>query len=257
MVHQVHESLDPFTTRSLVEMNGADSQTVCESMTGVLVDHLVGSEYLWQAINRLPSCMAKTFLETRLPHGMSLKRGSFGEVLAASMLEEFHGHLVPVRKLRFRTSAVDSPTATDLLSLRVGDSGEIVEVAFGEVKVRTTRAGMTGLAVGAHNQLREDVAATIPSVMSFAVTVLSERQDPLGDALLDYLLSRRAEGNETYHIVLVVEQCNWREEDLQGVRELNERLSPLDIHIVKIDSLAEKVDALFESIGVICLDEDE
>ena len=66
------------------------------------------------------------------------KRGRFGEALAVAALAEFDGYVVPVEKARHAVTGGQSQPSTDALALRVDDSGEIVEVCFVEVKLRTT-----------------------------------------------------------------------------------------------------------------------
>lgn len=188
---------------------------------------------------------------------MILRRGVFGEVLSVCLLEEFHGLVIPIKKLRYRTASHDSPKATDVLAIKINNDRVITEVAYVEAKVRTTRNRIGQLAVTAHEQLQKDCKAEIPEIMGFAAEVLCGRDDPLLESIMAYLRRRDEEELDSHHIFIVVDKGCWRESDLDGLVQHETLLDPLDVHIVAIDSLVDKVDLVYGLIGLEAMPDDE
>jgi hypothetical protein len=234
--------------------SGAES---AEVLAPAVLDHLVSDELMATAERLLPPSKLKAFVRARLPGTLILRKGVFGEVLSVRLLEEFHGLVVPIKKLRYRTASYDSPKATDVLAIKVNDQGEIIEVAYVEAKVRTTRSKIDQIAAVAHDQLQKDCKAEIPEIMGFAAEVLSGRNDPLVESIMAYLRRRDAEEIDTHHIFLVVDKGCWRESDLDCLVEHQSLLVPLDVHIVAIDALAGKVDLVYGLVGAEAMPDDD
>lgn len=218
---------------------------------------MISDELLDKAAKLLPASKLQAFVQKRLPSTKILRRGVFGEILSVCLLEEFHGHVVPIKKLRYRTASYDSPKATDVLAVKVDGEGGITEVAYVEAKLRTTRDRLDQLAVMAHDQLQKDCKAEIPEIMAFAAEVLCSRDDPLLESIMAYLRRRDEEELDSHHIFIVVDKVCWRESDLEGLVQHESRLDPLDVHIVAIDSLAGKIERVYGLIGCRAMPNDE
>lgn len=182
-----------------------------EVLAPAILDHLVSDELLATAERLLPPSKLRLFLQTRLPGPKILRRGVFGEVPSVCLLKEFQGHVVPIKKLRHRTASHDSPKATNVLAIRINDESGITEVAYVEVKVRTTRDHLDQLAVTAHDQLQKDCKAEIAEIMGFAAEVLCGRNEVLLESITEYLRRRNEEELDSHHIFIVVDRSCWRD----------------------------------------------
>lgn len=249
-------SSSPYETWDVTELPSATLRSA-EAFAPILLDHLIDREFLSRAAAIMPASSRRRFIETRLPNRQILKRGAFGEVLSATVLEQFHDHVVPVKKLRYRTASHDSPKATDVLAVKQDTDGQITSLAYVEVKFRTTRRDMDLLAVTAHDQLHKDCAAEFPAVVGFVVEVLSQSGASLADAFLRYLRDRRALQIDTHHIFFVMEREVWDDGDLNCLDEHESLLDPLTIHIVRISELPQKVSRIYDLLNIGVMDDDE
>lgn len=222
-----------------------------------LMDHLIGDEFLARAAKLLPPSKLRALIDARLPNDPKLRRGVFGEVLAVRILETFHGHIVPIKKLRYRTASHDSPKATDVLAIKLNDAGVVTEVAYVEAKLRTTRDRITQLALHAHNQLQQDCMAEISAIIGFSTAILQDRDDPLFEAIMGYLRSRSNVEIDSHHIFLVIDSGCWRDSDLTILAEHDSLLDPLDVHVVTISALREKVERVYGLIGCKAMPDDD
>jgi hypothetical protein len=211
--------------------------------------HLMSEDLLASAIEMLPPSKLRAFVRSRQPQTQLLRRGVFGEVLAVRLLEELHGHIVPIKKLHYRTANYDSPKATDVLAIKINDELVITDVAYAEAKFRSTRDRIADLGRAAHNQLQNDCKDEIPGILGFAAQILKERNDPLFDSVMTYLRDRDLDKLDSHHIFLVVERGCWRDTDLDSLFQQDDLLEPLDVHVVMIDQLCDKTDYVYELIG--------
>lgn len=248
--------LGPFDMWEVTESKVAESPSA-DILAADLMHHLVGEEFLAKAAEMLPEGTARTLVQSRLPEPSILRRGFFGELLAIRALETFHGHTVPIKKLRYRTTNRDSPKATDVLAIKVDSNHQITEVAYVEAKLRTTRSGITRLAIEAHDQLKRDCIPESPAILGFAVAVLVERRDPLADVILRYLRDRTTQEIDSHHIFLVMDDGCWRDSDLTPLIEHESLLDPLAVHVVRISDLPQKVQHVYELIGVEAMSDDD
>jgi hypothetical protein len=239
---------------SVAELPGAATTS---SLVPALADHLIGNEYLAKAAAQLPPSKLRSLVASRLPATLPLKHGFYGEVLTAVLLEEFHGHKVPVKKLRLRTSKFNSPTATDVLAIGLSSEGVITDVVYVETKVRTTRNGLSALAESAHRQLKADCAEESPAIIGFVAQVLLERNDPLFEAVMAYLRDREVLDLDRHHVFLILEEGMWRESDIDSLMALDDLLEPLEIHVVSLRNLARRVAEEYNMVGCEAIGDDE
>jgi hypothetical protein len=192
-------------------------------------------------------------LESRLPAQPRARRGRFGEVLAAAALNEFDGYVVPVEKARYVVTGGQSQPATDALALRIDTIGEVSEVCFVEVKLRTT-ADMAAPMEGAR-QLAADYAKKIPDIVTFAAARLHERSDPLYEPFMRYFASREADLRDTFCLTAVYDTCHWRETALTNLDDDQQEIAPLRVVAMRLAELRALVDDVFERAGLIADDD--
>jgi len=245
-----------FTTWDVTELAGAGARSA-EVLAPAMSEHLISKELVVSATEMLPPSKLSAFLKSRLPSTQILKRGVLGEVLAVRFLEDFRGHVVPIKKLHYRTAGHDSPKATDVLAIKLNDQMVITEVAYVEAKYRTTRSGITAVALTAHDQLQKDCRDEIPGIMGFAAQILRERHDPLFAPLMTYLRDRDIDDIDTHHVVLVMDKGCWRDSDLTTLVDHEDILEPLEVYILVIDGLVAKTEAVYKIIGYEGMLDDE
>jgi len=200
--------LGTFSTWRVSEISGVESQAV-DHLAPAISEHLISPELLALARDKLPPSTLKAFIDSRLPKTTILRRGVLGEVVAVRILEDVHGHSIPVKKLQYRTASHDSPKATDVLAIKVNNENIITEVAYVEAKFRSTRSGIEDLAVVAHNQLQNDCDEDIPAIIGFAAQVLKSRNDSLAEPVMAYLRDRSSREIDSHHIFLVADASCW------------------------------------------------
>jgi hypothetical protein len=251
-----HPEIEHFTTWKVIEeVDTAQVRTV--KMVESMLDQLVGESYLERARAALPPSEFRSLIQSRMPTTKILKRGCFGEVLAIRILEGFHNYHVPVKKLRFRTAGHDVPKATDVLAITMSLDGKIEVIGYVEAKLRTTTRDLDTVLNDAHDQLRKDCEQPTPAIIGFAASVLDYANDPLFDTFMEYLHDRAETDSRAHHVMLVVERNLWTPDYLSDLKDCEDILEPLHIHVVLVDELATLVDTVYQEIGIQVFDDDE
>jgi hypothetical protein len=187
------------------------------------------------------------------PGRPSVRKGEFGEVLSGAVMEEMHGYLVPVRKLRFQIDPEQTLPGNDLVCLKLAEDGNIESVLFVECKLRTRRDLPAG--TDAHGQLVDDRDRNFADILTFIIARLYEQRSPLLPLLRDYLRDRGSE-KHSYGISLVWEHEQWDERVIDRVATLDPPLKPLTVMVTRIASLSALVDDVFERAGVSLVDDE-
>ncbi len=185
-----------------------------------------------------------------------MRRGNFGEVMAAELLTEFYHYEVPVRKLRYALEGDVSLPGTDIIALRVVD-GRLDEVCFVESKCRTTTN--TGTASEAYGQLMKDAEAEIPTMVRFVADVMKETKHAASELFEDYMFSRsEMRSVETFCIFLLWEKDQWSDSVLSNL-EASVTGPAQRVHVERaiIQGLKGLTEEVFLSIGVTELSDDE
>lgn len=196
------------------------------------------------------------FVLPKLPRNTNLKRGEFGEILTARILTTFCNYIVPVAKLRHKLTRGQSLPATDILALKVDDQGNILEINLVESKLRTNKD--KSAAVKGQAQLATDYDQDFPSILNYVITCLYERNDPLFNALLQYLREREDnKDKDSFRLSLCWDAPNWDEDILQELQDSGIALSPLFVHVIRIKNLRQLTNELFEELGVTEVLEDD
>lgn len=96
---------------------------------------------------------------------VSVRRGDFGEALAAEAAEALDEMVVPVRKLRYQIDPNQTLPGSDVVAFVLDDDGGIDDLEFIESKYRT--APHLDLAVEAHDQLAADRDGGYATTLNF------------------------------------------------------------------------------------------
>jgi hypothetical protein len=225
-------------------------------MEDLLRDARFDMAFLGDAAEYLGWASVRARVAAAQPTGATARRGEFGEVLSAAVLDEFHGYTIPVQKMRFAIRGDQSLPGTDVIALRLGGAGEIVEVCFVESKLRTT--GDTGAAQRAHEQLKSDYEQRAPDMLFFVAARLHERNDPLFPEFMRYMHDREsAAESDSFGLCLTWERVRWSEAVLQNLEDDEVELDPLTVHVFLIQDLAQLTNELFDAIGVETVTDDD
>jgi hypothetical protein len=193
--------------------------------------------------------VSKQIVATIMPGLPTAKRGEFGEVLFAAILEEFHDYKIPVPKLRFKITAGQSLPATDILALKVDEISAIIEVCFVESKLRTTSDNTA--AVEGYKQLQSDYESKLPDILTFIAARLHERNDALFETFASYMRDRGdVTDKDNFRLGLCWERSEWHEKVLQNLQENGVDLPRLTVHVIGIDNLRQIIDELFAELGI-------
>lgn len=183
------------------------------------------------------------------PRLVTNKRGRLGEALACGLLEQVHGFQIPVQKQRYIITRDQSLPGTDAIALRLNPEGVITEVCFVESKLRTVAD--TAAALQGYDQLVRDYDDALPHMLLFVAERLRSEHHPLESAFFRYLRERSDETDlDSFGLFLVWEKAKWSETALQNVEDSDPQLSPVHVHVVLIDGLAQLVDEVFELAGL-------
>jgi Cap4 SAVED domain len=249
------ESEAGFVRFNLVEkipFDGEIAARISKALTSARVNEVAGA----QLQTRLGKTKYREFLaKVAAPKRDTVRKGDFGEVLAACCLEDTLGYHVPVKKLRYaKIRRDDLPTGIDAIALAVDASSRLSEVCFLESKLRTGQDN--GFAVEAHDQLELTWRESLSEHQLFMMNVLADR----GHVLLDDFLAYMADQHtcvESFSIALHSEATAWSDLALEKLSELPPSLKPLTVYLFRVSQLAAAIQESFDHIGLTPDDEDD
>ncbi len=233
------------------------SDEVLEHVSDLLRDARVDPAFFRAAAQTLGWAAVEEWLNDAVPVELTARRGQFGEVLSASVLEEFHGYVVPVHKLWYAVTAGQSLPSTDILAIALDDDSQAIkEVCLIEVKLRTVAS--TNTATMAYRQLQNDYGKRLPDILRFVAQRLHERGDALLKPFLIYL-ARRDDVDElnTFRLFLVQDDAVWSETTLTNLNDEPVELDELTVHVVRLAALKDLTDAVFRGIGIASVTDDD
>jgi len=132
----------------------------------------------WEAVR-------ERFLQPRAWTRMAVRRGDFGEAIAAQYLKEVEQYHIPVPKLRFKMAANQTLPGTDCIAFKL-DNARLVEACYVESKVRTSLD--LSVAVAGTGQLRQDADTTTLESLTFVARYING-SDKNHAAIAPYVLS--------------------------------------------------------------------
>ena len=178
----------------------------------------------------------------------NLRRGYFGEVIAAGCLRDIDQCWIPVQKLRSMISSDQSLPGVDVLGAYV-NAGRFEALVFVEAKVRTARNRR--VVFDAAQELLSDLNSRHTSILFYTLTELKKRDDPMYQAFLDYLKRRDDSDTEDLpYVYLVLEKGKWSDQDISLLDDLAPLPPGFRVSVVEIDNLAELVTAAYSRIGI-------
>jgi len=206
-------------------------------------------------VDRIAAALGWGDVRARLVPGRpSVRRGEFGETIAAAILEEIEGWTVPVPKLRYQIDPEQTQPGTDLLAVQLEGSA-IVRLHFAESKLRGGADNRA--AVDAHDQLVEDQAKGFADILVFVLARLLDRGSELADPLVAFLANRGTDARGTFGIFLTFDAAAWGETVLDQLDDEPSLLDPLTVRIAHVLDLRELADAACAAAGLNVVDDDD
>lgn len=184
---------------------------------------------------------------------ISVRRGDFGEVLAAESAESIDGLIVPIRKLRYQIDPNQTLPGNDVVALVLSDDGEIDDFEFIESKYRTTPG--LDIAVEAHEQLTDDRNAGYATTINFIAHRLRELDVELYQLFIDFLQARGAR-DARHTVALCFDESGWDERVLERLGELDEHLPTLWVRKFPLDEAVALIDEVYERLKWDVVDDD-
>ena len=189
------------------------------------------------------------------PTNPNMRRGYFGEMVAASCLRKFDGLWVLIRKPSFAIAPNQSLPGTDVLAALVND-GEVESLVFVEAKVRTSRSRRVVLQ--AAQQAISDSQNEHASIIGFVLRRLHDSEDQMLRPFLRYLSRRRdAAANDLPYVYLVLENGAWSDDDVTLLDDLVPLPEGFRVSVAQIENLAELVSDSYALIGVVADEHDD
>jgi len=227
-------------------------------LASLMIEAYWGTDYLsvladsaaryggWEAVR-------ERFLQPRAGIRMAVRRGDFGEAIAAEYLKEVEQYHIPMPKLRFKMAANQTLPGTDCIAFKL-DNARLVEVCYVESKVRTSLE--LSVAVAGAGQLRQDADATMPESLTFVARYIRGANNPLTEFVEQYIFSRDTE-LDSFKLLVFHENAAWDERILQNLEDAEIGLEPLEVYVAKIANLATLSDAAFRVLGASGVIEDD
>lgn len=184
---------------------------------------------------------------------VSLRRGDFGEVIAAEAIEALDSLVVPIHKLRYQIDPDQALPGSDIVAIAQSTTGEIEYLHFCESKFRSNPR--TGAIVEAIEQLDRYRYEKFATTINFIAHRLHETDAQLYSQFMRYLMSRTAR-TDTYGVCLTCDSVQWNEAVLEAVLELDDLLQPLLIRIITIDDSNDLVDQVCDMLELDLIEDD-
>jgi hypothetical protein len=184
-----------------------------------------------------------------------IRKGEFGEVVAAAELEEFDRFSVPIKKLRHQIDPEQTQPGNDVVAFVLSEDGEIQRLVFAECKLRTTSD--VRAATAAHAQLVADREIGFADILAFILKRFHEQRHPLLDPLRRYLRRRDISDRGDYQVALIWDGAQWGEAVIDRLDPLPDLLDPLTVRVTLCMTLADLVDEVFNEAGMDIVEDEE
>ena len=189
------------------------------------------------------------------PTNSNMRRGYFGEMIAARCLQEFDGCWILVQKPSFAITPNQSLPGTDVLAAYV-DNGEITSLIFTEAKVRTARD--RNVLLQAAQQAISDSQNEFAPIIGFVLRRLYESDKEAFGSFLNYLNRRRVGTTDDFqYVYLVLERGAWSVDDVSDLDEICPLPSGFRVSVVEIENLAQLVGQSYAWIGMVVDEHDD
>lgn len=192
----------------------------------------------------------RDMITARQPTGDKQRKGKFGEVLHAAILEEFSGMLIVVKKHRYNPAPNASPHGVDLIALQTppGGTGADEYIVYVETKLRT--AADPNVLRSSYESLAKATRPDIPAHLGAELERLHESDAEMFNRIAVALF----EGQQPrLRIGVVVESLQWSDAplDLLAKHVDKDTKGRLDVDIVRIVDLEDLIDKSYAGVGSI------
>jgi hypothetical protein len=177
---------------------------------------------------------------------VSVRRGDFGEMLAAQAAISIDGQVVPVAKLRYQIDPNQTLPGCDLVAFELDDNGDITNIEFSEVKYRSVPT--SAIAVIAHDQLAADARKQFATIISFIAHRLKESNRPLYDAFIRYL-EHQGTTESSHAIVLSIDSKGWQTAIADELEEVADLLNGLWLRSIECPEAQSLIDEVYARLG--------
>lgn len=113
-----------------LEVKAENIGSLVSEIAALLPDHYLGEK----AMRGLKKNKAAKKLRAHLPETRQIQSGDLGEILATDYTEEYTGYVVPIRKLRYKTSRNMPAYSEDAIGVRAEEQNETLELLKVEAK---------------------------------------------------------------------------------------------------------------------------
>ena len=244
--------------------NGALVQTIVENdrppdLTSSLADEMLDARFPLDLLNDYAKILgldaASEIVRGLVPTGCKIRKGYFGEVIAACCLRDFDGCWIPVKKLRTMISSNQSLPGIDVIGAHVVDN-RIESLVFVEAKVRTGRDRRVILS--ASEELLHAFQQKFPPMLHFMAVQLQEQNDPMYESFLHYLWRRdHRDTQELPYVYLLCENGTWSDRNLSLLEDLVPLPEGFRVSVIEIASLAQLIESVYSSINISVDDSDD
>ena len=238
----------PYAEKSGWREAGAD-----RTMARLLEENTAGDDVIKDAcsISGWPEDkVRRDMISARQPTGDSQRKGKFGEVLHAAILEEFSGMLIAVKKHRYNPAPNASPHGIDIIALHApqGGAGGEEYIVYAETKLRTSVD--PNVLRSSYESLAKLTKADIPAHLAAEMERLNKSDSGMFSRIAAALFG---EQQSRLRIGVVVESSQWGDTplDLLGKSIDEGAKDRLSVDIVRIDQLEELVDKSYAGVRSI------
>jgi len=188
------------------------------------------------------------FVASGQPSNRNMAKGRFGEILLVGVLKEFFDYIIPIHKLQYTITKNQTLPSTDILAIKA--TSEISEMCFVESKLRIVDD--INAPVIAYQQLMEDQTYEIPDIIKFAMNRLADKNDPLVDAFILYLLEPIdvTIKKDVFRIGVIYEKEKWNEKSFEKLDKEITGSKRIYVDLLKIEGLQSFVENIYQYLGV-------
>ena len=247
---QAADTTRGFAAILYVEKSGWRAAGADRSMARLLEESTAGDDMIKSAclVSGWPEDRVRhEMITARQPTGDSQRKGKFGEVLHAAILEEFFGMLIAVKKHRYNPAPNASPHGVDLIALHGprGGAGGDECIVYAETKLRTSAD--PNVLRDSYESLAMTGGATVPAHLAAEMERLHGSDFGMFCRIARALFGRQP---PRLRIGLVVESSQWSDAPLDRLAgSLGDTEDRLSVDIVSIGRLEDLIGDSYAGVG--------
>ncbi len=176
----------------------------------------------------------------------NVKQGDYGEILAQLIVEYFCELEVPIHKMRHKFNKDRSVFCTDMIAHNSGEP--LTDIYYYEVKTRRTMIRTDGHypPVNAHNSLLNDQNGGTEGIADFLCRMYFERGDYDKSKKYGEVIKNPSAFIRHFELFFIIETDIYLEEIVEELNALPPTLTPLNVTVVLIRDLAQKLQDGFD-----------